>query len=141
MLFEYHQPVQIDRIIGSGDTSDCLYIVHLFFCKLFPDQMIRLDNHIGHMVYSISEYHVIDLLWIQYIYIRLSNILLIVPHVNPIQSTQIRSALILVRILLVRTKIELVYILILFTIYKKIKFDYVHIYPFIKVKRIPFGSI
>ena len=44
-------------------------------------------------------------------------------------------------VLLVRTKIELVYILILFTIYKKIKFDYVHIYPFIKVKRIPFGSI
>ena len=44
-------------------------------------------------------------------------------------------------LLLVRTKIELVYILILFTIYKKIKFDYVHIYPFIKVKRIPFGSI
>ena len=44
-------------------------------------------------------------------------------------------------VLLVITKIELVYTLILFMIYKQIKFDLVSIYTFIIDKRIQIGSI
>ena len=83
VLFEYHQPDHIGRIIGSDDTLDqIVYQSSFIFCKLVPDQIIRPDNHVGHMVYSISEYQMIDLLWIQYI--RYSNSRLIVPLVDPI---------------------------------------------------------